>query len=132
MRQRVKVDEIDFPKTLGGGNEVSEEISSLAYGCKVINDLINEKVVTEEELWFDNMLVYRIISCANKEQCSEWCKNMAKIMKSGQYTEEKEEEPIKIFKEANNELYIPGEGKHRVCCAKKFGVKTIPVIIEKL
>lgn len=136
----VNVEDIDYPTSLGSGNEVSKEISKLKCGCEVIEQLVSEKRVKEKDLYFDEELIYKIISTVHEEQrfclCqkSEFCSKMAQAMRTGEYVLRVDKEPIIIGPPVGNfgnpNKWMPCEGKHRVCIAKQFGIDKLPVRID--
>ncbi len=129
----IETDLLPFPNALGNNGDL--DIKGIKHGCLLCQYLI------DYENYDQPLNIYSILSSTSSDEFYlDICKKSVHCMKllnkfqSGTYKSLADggdgKDDITIgLKRGDYTIY---EGKHRVCVAKRFNVKTIPVILECL
>lgn len=129
-----QTDKLPYPDSLGSGGCCMENIfSSLGLTSKS-DDLTEDRY---EFFSLDEILEMTSSSKRAKELCemdNSECRSAMEKLRNGTYKALYDggngNDDITIYYDEETGTYEAGEGKHRVCAAKRFGIKTIPVVLK--
>lgn len=127
-------DYLPYPDSLGhGGCCLKDIFSSLG----LISHISHSEIDRYEFFSLDEILEMTSGSERAKKLCegsNTRCRLATKKLLKGTYKALYEggtgDDDITVYYDEETGTYEAGEGKHRVCAAKRFGIKTIPVVLK--
>ena len=137
MSERTKImiatEQLPYPDSLGNNGDL--DIRSIAHGCSICQLFLENGA--KEPLPFAHILRETSEIPEFLEICksSKHCGKLLDKFKNGTYKAlyqggQGDDDILVVLRKKDVDIYDVIEGKHRVCVAKRFGIKEIPVLFS--